>query len=107
MIGDGYTSPMHCEFANITGMDLEPDANPVYCNYVDESKLLFQQDDCAPDSFQSFEKSFIAEVGCNVYEFKEQNKSKNDFEDDFLIWGNDAYQLEYHCDDPFYKLYKL
>ncbi len=34
MVGDGYTSVMHCEYADESKYDLhEPDADPVYCDY--------------------------------------------------------------------------
>lgn len=32
LIGDGYTSVIHCEEVDPDPW-LEPDANPVYCNY--------------------------------------------------------------------------
>lgn len=37
MIGDGYTKVLHCEYVEDTS-ELEPDAGPVYCDYVDEEK---------------------------------------------------------------------
>lgn len=34
MVGDGYTSVMHCEFASEDTYEFhEPDANPVHCDY--------------------------------------------------------------------------
>ena len=34
MIGDGYTSVIHCEFANTDDYwDCEPDAGPVWCSW--------------------------------------------------------------------------
>lgn len=30
MVGDGYTMVLHCEFSD-PPMDLEPDAEPVFC----------------------------------------------------------------------------
>lgn len=37
MVGDGYTSVLHCEFAEEATYDsLEPDASPVYCDFVNE-----------------------------------------------------------------------
>ena len=36
MIGDGYTTVMHCEYADEGKlMYLEPDASPVLCDYKD------------------------------------------------------------------------
>lgn len=34
LVGDGYTSVIHCEEVDPDPW-LEPDANPVYCNYSD------------------------------------------------------------------------
>lgn len=34
LVGDGYTSVVHCEYVDPDPW-LEPDANPVYCNYPD------------------------------------------------------------------------
>lgn len=40
MIGDGYTSIMHCEYANEADYEFhEPDASPVYCNYIDDEDM--------------------------------------------------------------------
>lgn len=37
MVGDGYTSVMHCEYADESAYEFhEPDASPVYCDYTDE-----------------------------------------------------------------------
>lgn len=36
MIGDGYTSVMHCEYADESTYEShEPDASPVYCDFED------------------------------------------------------------------------
>lgn len=36
MIGDGYTLVLHCEYADEELLEgLEPDANPVYCDFND------------------------------------------------------------------------
>lgn len=37
LYGDGYTSVIRCEFADEEKVNgVEPDANPVYCDYDDE-----------------------------------------------------------------------
>lgn len=36
MVGDGYTTVYHCEFVDTSGMYLEPDAGPIYCEVSDE-----------------------------------------------------------------------
>ncbi len=32
MIGDGFTEPLRCEFAEDAAVAVEPDAGPVYCD---------------------------------------------------------------------------
>ena len=36
MIGDGYTVPVHCEFAEVPA-DAEPDSGPYYCGEIDDN----------------------------------------------------------------------
>ena len=37
MIGDGYTTVLHCEYADPDEYwDKEPDAEPVWCDYEEE-----------------------------------------------------------------------
>ena len=66
---------------------------------------LFQQDDCAPDSFESFSEEFKASVGMTVSEFKKVAFQAN-FPDG-IQWSHKGYMLEWWCDDPFYLLYDL
>ena len=41
MIGDGYTSVMHCEFAEEETYEFhEPDANPVECDFKEDDERL-------------------------------------------------------------------
>ena len=35
LYGDGYTMVIHCEFVEVPD-GIEPDANPVYCEFTDE-----------------------------------------------------------------------
>lgn len=37
MIGDGYTSVLHCEYVDETEC-YEPDAEPIYCNFKEEKE---------------------------------------------------------------------
>jgi hypothetical protein len=38
LYGDGYTTPIHCEFVDIGDMVLECDANPVYCDFDEDNR---------------------------------------------------------------------
>ena len=39
MIGDGYTTVLHCENADKSKYEFcEPDAGPIYCDFVDEKE---------------------------------------------------------------------
>ena len=51
MTGDGYTSVEHCENVE-PDPSLEPDANPVYCNYSDD------------DAYQNLEY----QAACHAYD---------------------------------------
>jgi hypothetical protein len=37
MEGDGYTNVLHCETLDVIGEGYEPDANPVYCEMLEEA----------------------------------------------------------------------
>lgn len=67
-------------------------------------KTLTQQDDCAPDSLEYFDKRFEKILGCTRKEFK--NKSVYTSVDDGYshYWRFENYILEIHADDPYYKL---
>ena len=37
MIGDGYQTVMHCEFAKEEDIEgIEPDAEPIYCDFKED-----------------------------------------------------------------------
>jgi hypothetical protein len=38
MEGDGYTNVLHCETLDVIGEGYEPDANPVYCEMLEEAE---------------------------------------------------------------------
>lgn len=39
MIGDGYTTVLHCEFANEEDYwYLAPDSNPIYCDFEEDEE---------------------------------------------------------------------
>ena len=105
MIGDGYHSPIHCEFIDISHLCLEADANPVYCNFR-ETESILTEDDCAPDAREYFEKDFEKIVGTNLSEFQKNNPNSSNDSCTF-IWENDVYRVEYHADYPFLELFKV
>ena len=37
MEGDGYTNVLHCETLDVIGEGYAPDANPVYCEMLEEA----------------------------------------------------------------------
>lgn len=107
MIGDGYNSPFHCEYKDISARFLEGDANPVYCDFIDEAHKILQQDDQSPDSLEVFGRDFAKITGFSIQKFKDKFKDTETNRGDHFIWISEEYQLEYHADDPFYKLYKI
>ena len=56
MIGDGYTSVMHCEFVVSDISDLEPDANPVECDFGDD-KVSTGYTECIKSKFDDMTES--------------------------------------------------
>lgn len=42
IIGDGYTSVIACEFAEIPE-GIEPDAGPIYCDYEEEARDIYMK----------------------------------------------------------------
>ena len=43
MCGDGYTDVRHCENLDLIGEGHEPDAGPVYCDYLGEESGHYTQ----------------------------------------------------------------
>lgn len=37
MVGDGYTSVLHCEFAE-SDLTVAPDSTPIYCDFDEEAE---------------------------------------------------------------------
>lgn len=46
MVGDGYTAVPHCEYATAYD-DLEPDADPVYCDFKEADLLAVAEGELA------------------------------------------------------------
>ncbi len=67
-------------------------------------KLLFQQDDCTPDSYEYFCKKFKAEVGVEFRDWFSETVCLTN--DDSLVYENENYRAEVTADDPYWKLYK-
>lgn len=67
---------------------------------------LLQQDDCAPDSLEYFEKEFIKITKMNIKTF--ESKADYSLVDDGMTmrWELDDWILEYSADDPFYQLHE-
>jgi hypothetical protein len=67
-------------------------------------KLIAQQDDCAPDSLETFCKDMKIKTEYSFEEFKTKAE-KVSVIDTTLQWKLKAYTLEISSDDPFYKLF--
>lgn len=68
-------------------------------------KLVLQQDDCAPDSWQSFAARFKDLMGLSVEAFKKVSLRESVDEGRGLRWTRGDFTLEFHCEDPYYGLY--
>lgn len=71
------------------------------------SRLLLQQDDCAPDALEFFERDFPAAAGgLTLAEFKLRAR-REDFDDGFATyWYLGRLILSISADDPFYELHE-
>lgn len=67
--------------------------------------IILQQDDCAPDSLEFFERDFTNETGLTIQEFKD--KARIETCNIGFSWTVGDYCLEWYCDDPFYALSKI
>ena len=70
--------------------------------------LLLQQDDCAPDSLESFATNFpLHSGGVSLDEFKNKAR-REEFDGGFAIyWHLDQLILSISADDPFYSLHQI
>lgn len=65
--------------------------------------MILQQDDCAPDSLESFEEKLKCYTGFSLGEFYEFRASTDGgFSWEFKIG---CWTIEHSADDPFYTLY--
>ena len=55
-------------------------------------KIILQEDDCAPDAFEYFEKEFKKKVGMDVKQFKQKAKMIDN--DDTIIYELDNFRLK-------------
>tara|TARA_Y100000310_G_C20701703_1_gene830599 strand:- start:4910 stop:5140 length:231 start_codon:yes stop_codon:yes gene_type:complete len=63
---------------------------------------LLQEDDCAPDAREYFEKDFVTIMGMNVRDFC-NIATKQDTPEDIVkyVWGD--YYLEFSADSPYWE----
>jgi hypothetical protein len=66
-----------------------------------------QQDECAPDSLEEFEKSLAHITGVNLGEFKNAGECSESNDGLRLEWRLGFWILEYDGDDPFHKLRRV
>lgn len=77
----------------------KPSTCPAGSNWV----VVLQQDDCAPDSLETFERHFPDFAGgLSVESFKAQALRKEEGISVCWVLGN--LELSYSADDPFYSL---
>lgn len=70
---------------------------------MENKKIILQQDDCAPDSYEYFEKDFKRITGLSVNEFRNIGKELNE---DVIIYNNFILGLK-TADYQFYTLYQI
>lgn len=66
--------------------------------------LLFQEDDCAPDAFKTFNEEFFKLKGVNFIDWKagRTNISKDDYE---MIFQDDTHVVSCDAGDPYWSVY--
>ncbi len=69
-----------------------------------KGELVLQQDDCAPDSMEYFEKQFLEMFKTTFTQFKIQAKKTT--QEMGADYDKDNIHIEWSCEDPFYKVYK-
>ena len=76
--------------------------------YTDPPLLLLQEDDCAPDAWESFAAKFpLHSGGMSVEKFKKL-ACREDFDDGFATyWRLGQLTLSVSADDPFYSLHQI
>lgn len=67
--------------------------------------LVLQEDDCAPDAREYFNKNFADLMGLSVKEFKGCSYREAIDEGRGIRWTRGDFVLEFHCEDPYYNLY--
>lgn len=69
-------------------------------------KLLYQQDDCAPDAHEFFLKKFQKIVGISFPDWKAGKTNCSSY-DDTVTYKDDTYLVTCSADDPYWKLFQL
>lgn len=68
-------------------------------------ELILQQDDCAPDSYESFMKQFEQLMGKSFDDWKSQDAIRHSNDSSISFESTDHF-VDIHADDPYFKLYK-
>lgn len=64
--------------------------------------LLLQQDDCAPDSLEIFQRDFLIRTGMSTIYFMERAFCAQFY--DGVLYRYNGYVLEWYCDNPYWEL---
>ena len=65
---------------------------------------VLEEDECAPDAFEYFEKDFVLKTKISVDFFCKSAEAKV-FTQRTNIWVRGDFMLEFSADDPVHKLY--
>lgn len=69
-------------------------------------KKVLQQDECAPDSLEYFEKDFIKETNFSLRDFISKSELTTSEDKTTITHSFNEYVLKWSCEDPFWTLYK-
>ena len=67
-------------------------------------KIIFQQDDCAPDAYETFREQFLQVVGISVEEFKSTSVRSESERGDEHYYTGEKYTLSICASDPYWTV---
>lgn len=74
-------------------------------NFNKKFTKLVQEDECAPDSREFFNRDMITHTKMSLNEFKELSESTE--QNGVCIFNLNGFSLQWSWDDPFFILYKI
>ena len=76
---------------------------------MSNKKLLFQEDDCAPEAREAFEREFLKRFGTTFQEFRDNAKYSPEDDDYYVVYKSTELniQVELSTGHPYWAVYEL